>query len=178
MMRYSILHCTVLVLLLNSNLVQTAAASDWKPIDSALLSKTGPSVEKDADIEAKTRRGATPLFVSSQDGRYEIVKLLLEHGADVKMKTNDGLSPLLAASIRGHAEIVRLLLDNGADVNQKTNQGTTSLMIASANGHTDVVKVLLDKGADTSLKNESGKSATEVAANDEIRNLISRISKL
>jgi len=51
-------------------------------------------------------------------------------------------------------------------------------MIASANGHTDVVKVLLDKGADTSLKNESGKSATEVAANDEIRNLISRISKL
>jgi ankyrin repeat protein len=52
-------------------------------------------------------------------------------------------------------------------------------MIASANGHTEVVKVLLERGANTELRNQSGKSAADVAANDEIRDLIlSRTNKL
>jgi hypothetical protein len=40
-----------LVLLLALFCIQAALASDWKPIDPALLSKTAPSVEKDADVE-------------------------------------------------------------------------------------------------------------------------------
>jgi ankyrin repeat protein len=52
-------------------------------------------------------------------------------------------------------------------------------MIASANGHSEVVKLLLDKGASTSLKNKFGKTAVDVAANEEIKILLTnRIKKI
>jgi ankyrin repeat protein len=83
------------------------------------------------------------------------------------------------ASLRGNSEIVRLLLDKNTNVDIQTNEGTTALMIASANGHSEVVKLLLDKGASTSLKNKFGKTAVDVAANEEIKILLTnRIKKI
>src|SRR5512136_1226741 len=49
--------------------IQNAAASDWNPVDPALLSKTVPTVEKDADVEG--------IF-------WEVWVADVEHGGDLQ----------------------------------------------------------------------------------------------
>ena len=57
--------------------------------------------------------GATLLFMSSQKGHQEVMKLLLASGAKVDQAANDGWTPLSVSSDKGHQEVVDLLLANG-----------------------------------------------------------------
>ena len=58
--------------------------------------------------------GVTPLFMTSQNGHLEIVRLLVEAGADKDKAGNYGVTPLQIARNKGRLEIVRLLVDAGA----------------------------------------------------------------
>ena len=69
--------------------------------------------------------------MSSQDGRREVVELLLAEGAEVDKAASNGMTPLYASSQRGHREVVRLLLTGGADVNRAMIDGVTSLYTSS-----------------------------------------------
>ena len=72
----------------------------------------------------KTNDGTTALWIASQNGHKEIVKLLLEKGADINVKqTATGATALLLASQNGRTDVVKLLLEKGADVNAKVNGG-------------------------------------------------------
>ena len=103
-----------------------------------------------ADVNQADEHGGTPLCLASQEGRAEVVKLLLAApGIDVNQAANDGFTPLYNASWDGHTDIVKLLLAApGIDVNQANNNGFTPLSIASQEGHVEVVKLLLAVGAD------------------------------
>jgi hypothetical protein len=59
--------------------------------------------------------GATPLYIASQNGRKDVVELLLRAGADKDKDTSDGCTPLYIASFNGHKDIVELLRRAGAD---------------------------------------------------------------
>ncbi|KAJ1475513.1 ankyrin repeat protein, partial [Baffinella frigidus] len=68
-----------------------------------------------ADVSAKPfSTGATPLHTASENGREEVVKVLLDAGADVEAKTTVGATPLYVAASNGHAGVVRILLNAGA----------------------------------------------------------------
>ncbi len=69
-----------------------------------------------ADVNAKNRRGSTPLHWAIHDEAK--VRLLLARGAAVNAKQVEGRTPLyLAASLGNGHGILRLLLDHGADPN-------------------------------------------------------------
>ncbi len=89
---------------------------------------------------------ASGLFVASDKGRNDVVKLLVEVGADLNQTWN-GVTPLFQASQNAHTEVVQVLVKAGADLNQNWN-GITPLFMASQNGHAKVVQVLVDAGAD------------------------------
>ena len=91
--------------------------------------------------------GATLLFMSSQKGHQEVMKLLLASGAKVDQVTKYGDTPLYKSSQEGRPEVVKLLLANGAKADHADNDGITSLYKSSQNGHREVVKLLLDNGA-------------------------------
>jgi len=109
-----------------------------------------------------------PLFLSSQNGHFSIVKFLVQNGADVNKAHENGTTSLLLSSTGGHVSIVEILLENGADVNQARENGTTSLLLSSIRGHVSIVKILLENGADVNITGPNG--LTSLAASIHMGN--------
>lgn len=98
-------------------------------------------IEKGADVNAKTRYGATPLSYACDRGNVELVKLLIEKGASVDVKdTFYGATPIIWAAQKGHAEIVKVLLEKGAKGREE------AMSIAISDGSLPVAKAVLDSG--------------------------------
>ena len=105
----------------------------------------------------------TPLMLACYQGKFDMVKLLIEKGADVNYtKINAALSPLVWA-IQGQSEqdleIVKYLIEKGADVNFD-NYGSVRPAVSwllfsktiSENG-LEILKCLIDAGADAQKMN-------------------------
>ena len=98
--------------------------------------------------------------MSSEKGRLEIVRCLVEHGgANVNApRTADGMTALMWASQNGHVEVGGYLLQRGAHVNAtRALCGRTPLMFASMTGHVAAVRLLR-------LTSHSGRTAHGHAA--------------
>ena len=121
-----------------------AATSRSDKEDGAARTFAYTSIAKD---EA-TQHGATGLFLATQAGHAEAVKLLLDAGANPSIVSQGGATPLYMACDHGHMAIARLLIEHKADVSAATKYGWPPLFAASQRGHVDVVKLLLQSGAD------------------------------
>jgi len=116
-----------------------------------------------ADVNAKNRRGATPLHWATTS--EEKVRLLLDRGAEIDAKQAEGRTPLYqVASMANHNHILRLLLDKGASASAPTVTNTTPLSAASARGDVDAMRLLIAKGADVNAKSGTGSTPLYVAA--------------
>jgi cytohesin len=92
-----------------------------------------------ADLDENCADG-TPLIVAVQDGRLDLVKLLVEAGADVNVDFDPG-NPLQAA-IAGDAEMVGYLA-----ARSRPEKRAQALTLAVREGRSDLVGLLLDAGA-------------------------------
>jgi ankyrin repeat protein len=81
--------------------------------------------EYGADVNIK-KNGASLLFLAAEEGRNEIVKILLAHDAKTEEKSFLGFSPLIIAAIKNNPLAVKLLLEKEADVNAKAPIGFTA----------------------------------------------------
>lgn len=118
-----------------------------------------------AEVNAKNRRGSTPLHWAIHDEGK--VRNLLLRGAGVNTKQVEGRTPLfLAASLGSGHTIVRLLLDHGADPNLSLANGRTPLMAAAARGDVEALRLLLDAKANVHAKDGAGDTALMLAATD------------
>jgi ankyrin repeat protein len=103
-------------------------------------------LEAGADTDqASTTDGATPLYISAQDGHFEVVRALVEASANVdKALTTDGCTPLFVAAQVGYEEAVRALVEAGADINLtcRVANGMTPALCAALLGHEEVEKLL------------------------------------
>ena len=107
-------------------------------------------IEYDADINAKTELGSTPLHWASRGHHFKdgsILRLLLKHGGDVNARDKNGFTPLHEASRCGALEVARQLLEYGADPEVEDHTGRTPSHVASESGHDKVVKFLRERGA-------------------------------
>ena len=100
------------------------------------------------DVNAKCYDGRTPLHVASEEGRVDLVRVLLDHGAHVNSQGEANWLPLHSASYEGNHKIVQLLLEHGATVNALTTYGKSLVYLAAQEGHVEVMRVLLSHGAD------------------------------
>ena len=87
----------------------------WAAVRSGDAAKVTAALDKGADVNAKTRYGATALTFAADKGHVEIITLLIARGADVNAQdTFYGMRAIDMAMANNHAPVVRLLLDRGS----------------------------------------------------------------
>merc|ERR1712071_558094 len=59
-------------------------------------------LENDAFVDAKNKRGNTPMWLACSSGSLEVIKLLSKYGADLNIPDNRGATPLVASFKKGH----------------------------------------------------------------------------
>ncbi|HXG67548.1 MAG TPA: ankyrin repeat domain-containing protein [Blastocatellia bacterium] len=146
---------------LNEELLAAARKSNAEAVKALLA--------KGADVNAKTRYGATALSFACDRGSVEVVKTLLEHGADVNVRdTFYGATPLVWAADKGHVEIVRMLIDKGA----KGKEG--ALMTGVRENNAALVKTVLETGGIGELTLTSALATATKNNNAEIIELLKK----
>jgi|GEM_PF-2560922 len=99
-------------------------------------------------INARDKRGYTPLMHALNTFQTLIIADLLAAGADSNAQDYDGVSALSLACRAGDAEAAQLLLTAGARLEEGTSSETGSLALALKSGAPQLVEVLLNAGAD------------------------------
>lgn len=107
--------------------------------------KTKYQLSKKLNVDAK---GLAILHRAAQNGKGEIVKLLIDAGADVNGMTRGGRTPLHFAAKHNKIETVRILLEEGADVNATSVRDESPLHIAAHNDNVEMLDLLVEAGAD------------------------------
>ena len=129
-----------------------AATNGLSELASFLLEKENFDVNKE-NCELLTVFSqavkTTALYTASNEGKVEVVKLLLQHeDIEINKAGKYGDTALLAASQEGHAGVVQLLLeDEEIEVNRENINGRTALYEASynGNGNAEIVQLLLQE---------------------------------
>ncbi len=122
-----------------------ATALLWAACDPV---KTRTLIEHNADVNAKSKQGRTPVMIAARcDGNSAIVSMLLSKGADPNVSDSLGVTALHQAAHAGDVESIRLLIGKGADVNALDKKGDSALMGAAGSGSVGAVRLLLSKGA-------------------------------
>jgi ankyrin repeat protein len=124
---------------------QAAIAGDAARVSQLVLSGN--------DVNARTRRGETPLMAAAGRGRLEALEALLAAKPKLELKdkasaVGEGRQTALHCAVDiGHYRVARRLLEAGAQVDPVSQHGYTPLVQACYAGNLDVVRLLLEHGA-------------------------------
>lgn len=104
-----------------------------------------------ANVNVFDNEKQTPLYIAAEQGNFECVQYLLEHGADVNAMSGEYVpcSALSIAAYQGHFDIMHFLLEHGAN----TQNENTLLLSSVRNGNLEIVRLLLEHGANPNVLN-------------------------
>ena len=110
-----------------------------------------------ADVNAKDKKGMTPLFLAVAQDKFDAALKLLQFKANASLQMDDGSTALFAAAMKGNRKMMELLLEAGASENDVDRHGGTVLHVAVANQQIDAVRLLLERGADPNVAERKNK---------------------
>lgn len=145
----------------NDLLLHRAVRCGWYPMAKFLIEQV-----LHQQINTPKKDGATPLFLASQEGHIDLVRLLIANGASLELSDEDGISPLYIASYQGHADVVEILLNAGADPNQLGKDSTSALYIAAQEGYAQIVQMLAERGANINAPDREGTTPLLMASQE------------
>ncbi|XP_067402689.1 ankyrin repeat domain-containing protein 29 isoform X2 [Emydura macquarii macquarii] len=114
--------------------------------------------------------GTAPLWIASQMGHSEVVRVMLLRGADRDATRNDGTTALLKAANKGYNDVIEELLKFSPALGLLKN-GTSALHAAVLGGNVKAVALLLEAGADPFLRNKANELPAELTKNERILRL-------
>ncbi|GAB1301453.1 Ankyrin repeat domain 29 [Apodemus speciosus] len=145
---------------IHDQLYDGATASSWLP--KAVVWRAGEMVQSD---------GTAPLWIASQMGHSEVVRVMLLRGADRDAARNDGTTALLKAANKGYNDVIEELLKFSPTLGILKN-GTSALHAAVLSGNAKTVALLLEAGADPALRNKANELPAELTKNERILHLL------
>ena len=107
-------------------------------------------LENGEAIAAKsTVDGRTLLHVAAEEGKPDIVRLLMLRGADKDALDTWGYTPLYIATNRGQVASALALLAGGADFSIRCGESERTVVdVAAEGGHVDILRAAIEHGAD------------------------------
>lgn len=106
------------------------------------------------DLKAKERN----LFHwAAQEGREDLIPLLISKKIDINQLDEDGLTPLGQACNENNLEFAKALLKNGAKINM--NDMDPPIIMSSIYGYFNICELLLAHGADVNSYDNDGRTA-------------------
>lgn len=129
-----------------------------------LFQQVKEHLDAGADPNEKTEYFETPLRVSSNNGRFDVVKLLFEYGAD---PAHLNWTPLFHAIAYGDLTEVKHQLAGGASLTDRDTWDRTPLLLAVQSGDVAKARIVLEAGADPNEKGRCGKTAPEYTLQDD-----------
>ena len=114
-----------------------------------------------ANVNAKDKKGRTPLMLMCREGKNQLVQAMIEAGAGVNARDKNLDPPLLHAAQDADAQVVKTLLSAGAKPNARNKAKQTALMWAAFFGREETVKALLEKQwkTDSDTRDSEGQTA-------------------
>ena len=105
-------------------------------------------IEAGADVNERSKSGATVLILAVNSSRNQLVDILLRSGAEINAAEEFSGSTALARAVEiKDMETVKQLIEAGADLEMTDKSGNTPLMIAKSERSEEIVKLLTDAGA-------------------------------
>ena len=131
-----------------------------------------------ADPNFQLEDGGTPLYMASQSGYTDIVRLLIQANANPNLQLlSDGSSALHIASQRGHSDVVRILLNAKANPNCRAKEGSTALSVACFDGASAIVDMLLRAHADPNIPSDGNVTPLHKATQNGYCNVVNMLLK-
>lgn len=103
------------------------------------------------------------LRLAVEQGKSEVVKLLLARGANKDAKDAYGQSVVMSAASMHQADALSQLIAAGADINAPNDYRLTPLAVAAEQGHLDLIHMLINAGANVNARDTAGGTALSVA---------------
>lgn len=97
-----------------------------------------------------------PLLIAANYNRYNVCKLLLNHGADLQAQDDEKCNALMIAVEKENLELCKLFLNKGINVNQTNVRGQSALSIAVSSCNYAITKLLVNAGANVNHQNHLG----------------------
>ncbi|XP_050307400.1 uncharacterized protein LOC126744096 [Anthonomus grandis grandis] len=108
---------------------------------------------------------STALHVAAENGREDILILLIQKGADVNAINNHGSTALELAISKDHKNIATKLLNlKDIDFNTKNINQHDALYLAAENNMTEIVEILLRNGAQIESFDKNNRTALHTSA--------------
>ena len=121
-------------------------------------------IEHGADRSIVNRLGQDALYIASERGHVDVVKVLVEWGGH-PITVSSVNTALRAACTSNRLEVAEYLLERGAAVNLADERGDCPLAYA-ADSYSDtspIIQLLVSKGADVHVFTSSGESLLSIA---------------
>jgi len=150
---YFTLFCMIGMLIVSSTGCSTISTPLHNAVSAGNESETARLLAQGSDVNQRVGFGAdsyTALHYAANDGRANMVALLLKNKATVDAPGRLQRTALWLASSNGHTDIVRMLLEAGADPARKgylqaiAGYDRTPLQVAQDKGYSEIVSLLSD----------------------------------
>ncbi|XP_032122241.1 ankyrin repeat domain-containing protein 18B-like [Sapajus apella] len=136
---------------------------DWElhKIHRAVIRGDAAEVERclrrrSRDVDARDRKGRTPLHLACAHGHVEVVTLLVSRKCQIDIDDRLNRTPLMKA-VHGQEEACSIiLLEHGANPNIQDVYGNTALHYAASNSVTSLAEKLLSYQANIEAINKEG----------------------
>ena len=117
----------------------------------AYLNIVSMLLESGSDPNLTDCNGVDALYAASMEGRFEVIKLLIEFDSPHKISMESINKGYLCACYEGCIEIVSYLIEKGADISATEDNGGPAIDYAIHNNNIPLAKLLIENGFNVNL---------------------------